>query len=145
MLILHILGAMVWIGAAVKAIAGDALMASESGAARAAMARVNAELGKRLYSPAAVLVLITGIVLVTDSDGYGFGSVFVSVGFLAVIAGAGIGMGIFGPRYARAAELHDAGDTAGAEAVERSFRPIQLLEVLLLAVTVVAMVMKWGA
>ena len=144
MLFLHIVAAMAWIGAALREMAADGLVARSSAVVRAATARITVEMGRRIYGPAAGVVLVSGIWLVTLNDAFSFGSAFVSIGFLAIIVGIAFGPGIYGRRWQRAAELHEAGDTAGAEQVEESMRPFRWIEIVVLLVTVLAMVMKWG-
>ena len=101
-------------------------------------------MGTRLFAPAAVIVLVSGIWMVVLSDSIGFGTPFVSIGFAAVIFGAAVGPAVFGRRSEAAAALLDEGDTKGAEAIARGMRPIELLDVTILLVTLAAMVWKWG-
>ena len=140
---LHILAAASWFGTGVASMIGDRLMSTETAEARAAWYRVILRFGQIVYMPAAVLVLITGVLLVVNV-GYGFGSTFVSIGFAAVIIGAGLGMTVFGPRSREASAALDNGDTAGAESAIARMRQASVLDVLILAVTIAAMVGNWG-
>ncbi len=142
---LHILAAAAWFGTAVASSIGDRLISSETAEARAAWYRVILRFGQLVYTPAAVLVLITGVLLVVDIPAYGFGSTFVSIGFLAVIVGAGLGMAVFGPKSREAAAALDHGDTAGAASAIARIRQASLLDILVLTVTIAAMVWNWGA
>lgn len=145
LLFLHILGAAAWFGTNVAQVALAAGFRRETSPATAAYLRGTVALGTRLYMPASLLVLLTGIGLVLGSDVYGFGSVFVNVGFLMVIAGTVLGTTVFGPQGRRAAALRDAGDESGAVAVERRIAGFGMLDTLLVAVTIATMVWKLGA
>lgn len=142
---LHILAAAAWFGTGVASSIGDRMISSETAEARAAWYRVILRFGQLVYTPAAVLVLITGVLLVVDIPAYGFGSTFVSIGFLAVIVGAGLGMAVFGPKSREAAAALDNGDTTGAAAAIARIRQASLVDLLVLTVTIAAMVWNWGA
>jgi hypothetical protein len=144
LLFLHIAAAAVWIGAAVRQLAEAPVVSGGQPAARALWYRTQSAMGTRLFAPAAVIVLVSGIWMVILSDWIGFGTPFVSIGFAAVIFGAAVGPAVFGPRSEAAAVLLDEGDAKGAEAIARGMRPIELLDVTILLVTLAAMVWKWG-
>ena len=141
---IHILAAASWFGGAVATQIGGQVITSEPDTVRAGWYRLILRLGQILYTPAAVVVLITGVLLVTGSEAYGFGSTFVSIGFLAVIVGAGLGMGLYGPRSRAASAALDSGDTNGAAVAISRIRQAGLLELGLLAITIASMVWKWG-
>ncbi len=143
-LFLHIAAAAAWIGAAVRQLAEAPVVRGGQPAARALWYRSQVAMGTRLFAPAAVIVLLSGILLVVDNEAVGFGTPFVSVGFAAVIFGAAVGPAVFGKRGEAAAAKLDAGDVAGAEAIARKTRPIALLDITILLVTLAAMVWKWG-
>jgi hypothetical protein len=142
---IHIIAAATWFGAAVSIQVSAQAFDSEAGAVRAAFYRSWVKTGQVLFTPAAVVVLITGILMVTGSEAYGFGSTFVSIGFLTVIVGAALGMALYGPRGRAAAEALDSGDTATASAAISRLRQGGALELALLAITIASMVWKWGA
>ncbi len=141
---IHILAAASWFGGGVATQIGSQVFASESDASRASWYRLLLRLGQVLYTPAAVVVLITGVLLVTGSEAYGFGSTFVSIGFLAVIVGAGLGMAVYGPRSRAASAALESGDTSGAAAAITRIRQVAWFELALLAITIASMVWKWG-
>lgn len=82
--------------------------------------------------------------MVILSDSIGFGTLFVTIGFAAVIFGSAVGPAVFGRRSEAAAVLMEEGDTKGAEAIARGMRPIEFLDLTILLVTLAAMVWKWG-
>lgn len=142
---IHILAAASWFGGGVATMIGGRFFDEEAEPVQAGWYRTVLRLGQVLYTPAAVLVLLTGVSLVTGSEAYGFGSTFVSIGFLAVIVGAGLGMGVYGPKSREAAEAFDRGNEGAAAAAVSRLRLVGGLELVLLAVTIASMVWKWGA
>lgn len=145
LLFLHILGAGAWLGTNLAQIALTTSFRREASAATAAYLRGTVALGTRLYTPASVLILLTGIGMVLTSDVYGFGSVFVNVGFLMVVVGGVLGSAVFGPKGRAAAALRDSGDEEGAVAVERRIAGFGVLDTVLLMTTIATMVWKVGA
>ena len=98
-----------------------------------------------LYNVAGVGVLLTGILLVVSSDGeFEFKNAFVSVGFLAVVVGAGLGMAVFGPGSRQLDAAIERGDEAQERAINNKLAMFGIIDSLVLIVTVVAMVAKWG-
>jgi hypothetical protein len=144
LLILHILAAGTWIGANATQLALRPAMSRHGGTTGAAWWRGTVRMGQVLYTPAAVVILITGIWLVVDSAVYDFEQAFVVIGFAMVIVGAVLGAMVFGPVGRRAADLHEAGESGAVAAVEQRLLSFGLLDTALLVVTVAAMVGKWG-
>ena len=143
-LFLHIAAAAAWIGASIRQLVEAPLVRTGAPAARAVWYRSNVAMGTRLFAPAAVIVLLSGILMVVDNEAVGFGTPFVSIGFAAVIFGAAVGPAVFGKRGEAAAASLEAGDTASADVIAKKTRPIELLDITILLVTVAAMVWKWG-
>lgn len=141
---LHILGAAVWIGGGVANVVMDRTFTTESASARAALQRAGVALGTRLFMPASVLVLVTGILMVVQSAVWEFENLFVVIGFAMVVIGAVLGSAVYGPTGRRTAAALDAGDTATATAGARRLATIGSLELVLLAITLAGMVWKWG-
>ncbi|HSJ28554.1 MAG TPA: hypothetical protein VLB67_10110 [Acidimicrobiia bacterium] len=143
-LFLHIAAAAAWIGAALIEVLQKPAIGSGSPETRAHVLRVQASMGPRFYAPAAVVVLASGILLVLNNDAVGFGTTFVSIGFLAIVFGAVVGGGLLGKRAEQVAARLDSGDVSGAHAIESKTRPIEFLDIAVLLVTLAAMVWKWG-
>jgi hypothetical protein len=144
-LFLHVLAAAVWFGSNYAVMTMSMRYAKVEGSSAADFQRSLADLGLKAQTPAAVLLLVSGIFLVLGSDAYGFGSGFVSLGFFTIIVGAVLGSRFFGPNARKAADQHEAGDTAGARATERRVGQVGTLDMALLAITIAAMVWRWGA
>jgi uncharacterized membrane protein len=144
LLVLHILAVGTWIGGNVTQFVVTPKLRDRGGAAAAAWMRSVVRMGTRLYTPAAILVLLTGVGLVLDSDLYDFEHAFVVIGVAMVITGGVLGARVFGPRAEEAAAAFEAGDGAtGVAVVNRSMR-IAVLDSALLVVTVASMVGRWG-
>jgi hypothetical protein len=144
LLFLHIAGAAAWIGAAIRQLAEAPAMQGAGSAARAVWHRNQVAMGTRLFAPAAVVVLISGIFLVLDNDAVGFGTPFVSIGFAAVIFGAAVGPAVFGKRGEAAAAALEAGNESVATEIAQKTKPIEFLDLAILLITLAAMVWKWG-
>ena len=145
LLFIHIIAVGAWVGANVTQLIVNPAMQKVGGGSAAAWMRQTARMGRVLYSPAAIVALVTGFWLVIDSKLYEFEHVFVAVGILMVIVGAVLGMKVFGPGGREAADHHDAGDESAAAAVNGRLRNWVLVDSALLAVTIYVMVAKIGA
>ena len=106
--------------------------------------RQTVRLGRILFSPAAVIVLITGVWMVLRESIYDFEQAFVVIGFIAVVLGAVLGMRVYGPGNAEVADLHEAGDSAQAGQKLSRLLTIAAAEVGLLLFTIWAMVDRLG-
>lgn len=138
---IHILSAAVWFGAAAAVLYLMPRMAQSATTGQAFVTQW-VEMGRKVFTPASILVLATGIGLVVDGSG-GFSDGFVSIGFLMVIVGAGLGMGYYAPTGRKIAAAHESGEDPAA--LYGKLRTINLAELALLAFTVYAMVTKLGA
>lgn len=144
-LFIHVLAAAVWFGANVTRAFLAPRLARGGGSAAASYYRATVAMGTRIYTPAAVVSLLTGIGLLTIGETpYTFGSAFVTIGFLMVIIGAVLGVRVFGPKGEMAASLAETGDNAGAAGVGAKLAMAGRLETVLLLLTVAAMVWKLG-
>lgn len=145
LLTLHIIGAGVWLGANVAQLVTTRRLASGGGTDAATWMATIVHWGRVIYMPASIVLLATGIGLVLDSDFYDFSNAFVSIGFLAVVAGAAIGIAVISKGSERAAAAFASGDDATGAAEVAKFMPWAMLDSLILVVAVLAMVGKWGA
>lgn len=143
LLVLHIAGVGTWFGANIMQAVVPGLIGPTSAAA-ASWFRVTEKLATRLYIPAGVTILVTGILLVLDSSQYGFGSVFVTIGFAAVIIGAVLGSAVFGPKSRAIADALDSGDTVLADKTRATTGQFGALDTLIVLFTIYAMVAKIG-
>lgn len=145
LLFIHIVAVGAWVGANVTQLIVNPAMQKMGGNPAAAWMRQTARMGRLLYTPAAIVALITGFWLVIDSKLYEFEHVFVAIGVLMVIVGGVLGMRVSAPGGRQAASLHEAGDEEGAAAVNVRLRNWVLVDSALLALTIYVMVAKVGA
>jgi hypothetical protein len=145
LLILHIAGAGTWLGANVVQAMAPSLAAKQGPAEQAGWYRVAAKLSSRLYMPAAILILATGIWLVLLADAYGFGTLFVTIGFGMIVIGALLGIFVFDRGSERAASAIDAGDQVASRSAIGRLAAFGVLDTVLLLFTITAMVLRLGA
>ena len=141
---IHVLAAATWFGAAVAVMMTTPRMRTAGDGAAATWQLLVVDLGRKLFTPAAIVSLATGIGLVIDG-GFDWGSAFVSIGFAMVIIGAVLGMRFYAPIARQVAALHETGEASGAELLYARARMLGTLELGLLAITIWAMVAKLGA
>jgi hypothetical protein len=144
LLFIHILAAGTWLGANVTQLVVNPMMQKSGGAPAAAWMRQTVRMGRVIYTPAAIVLLITGIWMVIRESVYDFEQFFVAVGVLMVIVGGVLGMKVFGPGGTESAGLHESGDEAGAVAVNSRLGMWSLVDTAALLFTIYAMVKRLG-
>lgn len=146
LLIIHILAVGAWFGTNVVQFFVLPRVADKGAVVAAAWHRTVVGFMRYLYMPASIVILVSGLLLVTavDDSPFEMSDTFVSFGFLAIIIGSGLGMGFFAPQGRKAADAYDAGDAATAAAVEKNISLAGLLDTVVIIVAVIAMVDKWG-
>lgn len=142
LLVLHIAGAGTWFGANIVQAVVPSMAMKQAGPAASGWYRIAGRLSTVLYMPAAILILLTGIFLVLQSEIYGFGSLFVSIGFVTIVIGALLGIFVFGPVSAKAADAIDAGDAEGTKAATGRLAAFGIIDTLLVLTTITVMVLK---
>lgn len=144
MLVLHIAAAGTWLGGNVIQALVPGMAARQSVAAAAGWYRVAAQLSKKLYMPAAIVLLATGIVMVLQDEAYGFGSLFVTIGFAMIVVGALLGIFVFDPGSRAAAEAVESGEQSRTAAAVKRLATFGTIDTLLLLFTITAMVLRLG-
>ena len=142
LLVLHIAGAGTWLGANVVQAVVPPLAARKSAAVLAGWYRITSALATRLYVPAAILILITGVLLVLEIDAYGFGHLFVTIGFGMIVVGALLGQFVFGPGGDAAADAVESGEPGAIRTTVGRLTRFGLIDTLLLLFTITAMVLR---
>lgn len=142
LLTLHIIGVATWLGANFVLAFVGATSKKVPVETQAWWAETQGKMARTLYNVAGVLVLLTGIGL-TIKMNYKMSSGFVSVGFLAVIIGAVLGMAVFGPGSRKLVEKLRSGADAEAQALNNRLAAFGMLDTAVVVVTIVAMVAKW--
>lgn len=139
---LHIGAAGTWLGANMFQLVGSPIMRRAGVAAESAWLHTVVQMGKRLYPPAAILALITGIELVRQGA-WSYGDTFVLIGIAMVVFGAVAGTALIGPWSERLmGALETNGDTTS---LRTRIGGIGLLDTALVLFTIYAMVAKLGS
>jgi hypothetical protein len=144
LLVIHIAGAGTWFGANVIQAVVPRMAASQGVEAVAGWYRVAGALSSRLYMPASILILVTGVWMVLINDAFGFGSLFVTIGFAMIVIGALLGIFVFDPTSKAAASAIEAGDSGATRKATTRVAVFGTIDTLLLLVTITAMVMRWS-
>ena len=144
LLFIHVTAVAVWIGAGVTQLVVGPAMGRLGGAGAATWMRQTVRLGRVLFSPAAVLVLISGIWMVARESVYEYEQAFVVIGFVAVVLGAFLGMRVYGPRGKEIAALHETGEAELAAQKQQRLLTIAAAEIAFLLFTVWAMINRLG-
>jgi len=146
LLIIHILAAGSWLGASVAQAYVTPRLSAVGGATAASWQHAIIGLGKHVYPPAAIVVLITGFGLVGVSDGaFGYGDTFIVIGIIMVVVGAAMGIRVFGPLAEKTAAAFEADDSSTAHTLLARARSLGILDTLLLVFTFIVMVNHLGA
>jgi uncharacterized membrane protein len=98
-----------------------------------------------LYATASVLILLTGVYLVLSSDSFGFGTLFVGIGMAIVVIGGAMAGLVFTPQTKKAIALFSADKKAEGMALMNRIGVFGVIDSLLVAFAILAMVAKWGA
>ena len=139
----HVLAAVLWVGGGFATIvAGIVLSGRSTAQTQLAIVQAVVLLAPRLFIPASILTLATGVTLLFVA-GWGW-QPFTTLGLAGVLFTAGFGALVLGPSCERALKL---ADTHGAEAAIPSLRRVQRLAMMDYAVQfaiVFLMVVKPG-
>lgn len=141
---LHIVAASAWLGANVVQAVVPPLLADGGPLVKATWARTVVGLGRRIYNPAFVVLLITGIELVRSLN-YSYGDLFVLVGIGVVIVGGALGGMVFAPSGRSLADAIEAGDDGAAQRLASKIRTFGILDTVLVLFTIYAMVASLGS
>lgn len=144
LLFVHVVAMATWIGAGITQLVVSPAMQRKGGTSAAAWMRQTVRLGKVLFTPAAIVVLITGVWMVLRESVYEFEQAFVIVGIAAVVLGAILGARVYGPGGEEIADLHESGETSQIATRQRRLLAIATAEVVFLLFTVWAMVTRLG-
>lgn len=142
MLLVHIASAGTWLGANMVQMATPPLALAQGPETAAGWMRISAGLMRRLYMPASVLLLASGVGLVVNSPVYGFADLFVTIGFTVIIIGAVLGMVVFGPAAERAARAIESGDAPTFKAATGRIARFGALDTVLVLVAITAMILR---
>ena len=142
--LLHLVGAIAWVGGGLGLLVLHRQLARiHDHTTLASIARQSQAVGNRLFVPAGLATVGFGIALVATSDAYGFGELWILIGFGGIVA-SGVAQGVVaapaGKRFL--ALMADGADEATVAAALRRATLGNSLDVVLLLVVIVAMVVK---
>jgi len=143
---LHVLLAMVWVGGAIliQLMARSAQASSVPGR----LAELSADIenvGKKVFTPISILVLLLGIYLVQEGN-WGFGSLWISLAMLGILISIVNGAGYLGPQNAKLTKMMQAESEASPAVREKMATLLRVarMEIVLLVFIVFLMVTKLG-
>ncbi len=143
---LHILLAITWVGGGIflQLMARSALASRLPGRA-AEFAGEVADIGKKVFTPLSVLVLLLGLYLVQEGN-WGFGSFWVSASILGIVISIAIGAGFLGPQSGKVAGLvqSDGPDSPAVREKIGTILKVARIDTVLLVLIVFLMVTKLG-
>jgi hypothetical protein len=145
LLIVHVLAAATWIGAGVFSGFAGSRMAGEGAPAALGWARVSREAGLKVFNPAGLLTLLSGLLLVLSSDIYDFGDTFVTIGLTVVVITGIIGGVVHRPDSDKMVAALESADYETAAGLGKRAAIWSAVTIALLIVAVSVMVMKTGA
>lgn len=145
MLAIHIIAVTLWLGANVVMGLGSGRSVAASSEVKVWWTELQGVLNRTVKNAAFALLLVTGIVMVVASDdAIKMSAPFVSFGFLAVIVGGALGGAVFAPGARKIADALRQGDAAAAKSHGDRLGMIGAAESLLVVVTILFMVFRWG-
>lgn len=143
---IHIIAAVLWVGAVILSQVNGALAARSGEQARMlGFVRDQAWLGKHYFAPTAVILLIAGMVMVVDS-GWAFSDLWIVIGIALFAASVIIGMFFLGPKSERLIvdiEQKGMGD-AGVQQLGKQLALLSQVDLVILVLVVANMVIKPG-
>jgi uncharacterized membrane protein len=146
-LAIHILCAVIWVGGGVSVhVLGRWTVKRGDPEQIVAFNRDAVKLGIVFYAPLSIVLIIAGVLLV-EEVGYGYGDLWITLGFLGWLFSLALGIGFY-PRQARKVE---AAVTAGGQAAPEAHATIgrillvNSIEIAILLLVIVDMAVKPGA
>lgn len=104
--LLHVGGAIVWVGAAfLMTVLGARIGRAREESRRLAYAQDSEWLGQRLYLPSSLVTLVFGVLLVHYGERSDWGQLWVQLGIAALVLSSILGMAIFAPGWKRVNQL----------------------------------------
>jgi uncharacterized membrane protein len=146
--VLHVLAGAAWFGGHLfmEGLMAGAARTKDSGTLMTVMLGI-VDTSSRLFTVAGLVVLVTGVWIVVDlSPVYGFEMMFVSIGFLVVLIGLGVGIFFFRPKGAALKEAiaQQGATSAEAQATAKQLAMVSHIMTLLVTIALIVMVLKPG-
>lgn len=146
LLTIHVLCAVIWVGGAVMMHIFGRLATKEGPEQQLVFTRHSIRLGNMLFAPLALIVLVAGVLLVNEV-GYSYGDPWIGVGFFGFLVSFLLGVGYYPGAGRRYGEI-TAGDgpaSPAAQALYRRTATVNMVEITVLLLVVIAMTTKPGA
>ncbi len=143
-LTVHVLFVVIWIGGgAMLTVFGIMAERARDGEQLAAIARMAAFAGERIFAPSAIVVLAMGIAMVLNTH-YGFDHFWIAFGLLGFLATFLIGVGVLSPMSKKLSVLiqEQGPDAPESQAVISKLLLIARADVAMLLLVIVDMVTK---
>ena len=144
---LHVLAAITWVGNVYAQVLVTRVLRERDPDHIGVVSRDIGVMGKVLFIPASVAVLVFGIALIAYSPAWNFGQTWVLVGLGGIVATIITGAGFLGPESERLGKLAGEGHTPAEPDMERRIRKIvgiARIDLVVLVVVVADMVFKPG-
>jgi len=143
----HILATCLWIGANVLGLLVNRQLNPKAQAIASDpwyLALVGAK--RYLYPPLYLIILITGVLLITavEESRFAFTDAFNVIGIVAVLIGAWLGMIYFERQGGKIGAAFAAGDMQTAASIKTKMTIGQIVDMVVVVVATVAMIGTWG-
>lgn len=144
LLFVHITSVVVWVGGSIALeVVGGRFAAANDAVASAAYGQHTADLGTKLFMPASIAVLVSGIWMVADA-GIPWEEPFVVYGIVAIVVTTVIGAAFLGPQTAKLEALVQEKGPAAPEVgvATKRFLTITRINTLVLLSAIFVMTVK---
>ena len=147
LLTVHVLAAVIWVGGsiAMHILSRRVLSRGDNREIHAFSMEIN-KVSMRLYAPTSLILLIAGILLVTDSPAYEFSQAFVAIALVGWLFSFIVGVGYYGPQDKKLQLLvaERGPDDPSVVANVRATLNVNSFEVTILTLIVIDMTLKPG-
>lgn len=143
LLVIHIISVAAWLGGNLTLAFAGSMTRNADVAARRWWAVTQGAMARTYFNVAGILVVLTGVGLVLDGP-FEFSNLFVTIGFIAVIIGALLGIIVFGPGCRQLVEAIDSGDAALETSLMNRMATAGAIDSAVIVIALVGMVARWG-
>ncbi len=144
LLFVHITSVVVWVGGSIALqVVGGRFAAAKDPVASAAYGQHTADVGTKIFMPASILVLASGIWMVADA-GIPWEEPFVVYGIVAIVVTTVVGAAFLGPQAAKLATLVQEKGPAAPEvdAATKKFLTVARIDTVILLSAIFMMAVK---
>ena len=146
--LVHVVAVIIWVGGVfMLGVVSERAQRAKDEATVLGITRIGEFVGKAGFNPVGIITLVAGIWMVIENDAIEFSDAWISLGFLGVALGAGLGMAFY-PKVIRRVQDAIAADgllSNDTLTALRTYRLVSSLEWVFLIIVVWAMVVKPGA